>query len=84
MRKIKIVDKDLVKKLQKLEEEFDVVLVTEDDALEFVKSDKEELCKMLDEECKTLKDKNLDFAKGVYHARKIVDAYMQGRIDEGY
>jgi hypothetical protein len=32
MRKRKMMDKDLVKKLQKLEEEFDVVLVTEDDA----------------------------------------------------
>lgn len=77
-------DKSLVEKIGKLSDEFDVVLLTEEEALEFVGSDKDELCNMLDEESKLMKDKNLDFAKGIYHARKIVDAYMQGRIDEGY
>lgn len=73
-----------MKKLENLVTSSMSFLLTEEEALEFVSSDKEELCKMLDEESKATKDKNLDFAKGIYHARKIVDAYMQGRIDEGY
>lgn len=77
-------DKKLMRAfLGPIEEEFDVLLMTSEEALEFVDLDRKSLIETIDKEIDFHKT-NEDFINGMEYVKGIIYAYYQGRIDEGY
>jgi len=84
-----MMDSKLIKKLEPLEEKFDCSLLTEDEALEFIKSDSEEIIKALDYEIDLVKEDKDDnevkaYIKGIEASKFAIRSVLNTRIEEGF
>ncbi len=79
-----MMDKNLLKALEPIETEFDVFLMTDEDALEFVKADKESINETINREIEIAKTCNKDMASGMEYVLQFINSFLQNRIDEGY
>jgi hypothetical protein len=78
-----MMDKKLIETLKPIEEKFDVSLMTDKEALEFVDLDRKSLVQLIDEEI-DFHRANQDFINGMEYVRGLVNTFFQARINEGY
>ena len=81
-----MMDSKLIKKLEPLEEKFDCSLLTEDEALEFIKSDLEEIIKALDHEINLVKHvpEAKSWIYGIETSKNIIKMIIDSRIELGF
>jgi len=88
-----MMDKELIKALEPIEEEFDVNLFTFDEALEFYKSDVEGYKSFVNQSIDLIQQERKDeelyanelsYIEGLKQGIKIVEMIFGGRVGEGF